>query len=75
MTVSKCLSCNNSSFEVVVKNDIKDSKFKLLFVQCSKCGGVVGVMDYLNIGAINEDIKRKINDIEERLNQIDRRLQ
>lgn len=27
------------------------SNYKLLYVQCSSCGAVIGVMDYYNIGA------------------------
>lgn len=54
MAMSKCASCGNSSFEVQ-ENTPAHSNYKLIFVQCAKCGAVVGVQDYYNIG--NETYK------------------
>jgi hypothetical protein len=34
-----------------------NSKFKMIFVQCASCGGVIGVMDFYNIGQQTEQIK------------------
>ena len=62
MATSKCPKCDNTHFEMK-ENTPKDSNYRLLFVQCSSCGTVVGVMDYYNIGA-------KIREIEEELNNI-----
>jgi hypothetical protein len=43
----------------------RGSAFKLNFVQCTNCGGVVGVMEYHNIGALIEkmqsDLERKLH--------------
>lgn len=61
MAISRCSSCGNSGFEM--KEQVpKYSAFRLLFVQCSSCGAVVGAMDFLNIGDMlvkqNAAIKR-----------------
>jgi len=50
MALSTCIKCGGTSFEVVEKEP-RHSAFKLMFVQCSSCGGVVGVIEYENIGA------------------------
>lgn len=56
---SKCPSCTSSSFETNIETP-KDSAFKLLFVRCSSCGTVVGVLDYYNIGSLLEKLGRKL---------------
>lgn len=62
MAFSKCVKCENTYFEIVEKEPI-NSNYKLLFVQCSSCGAVVGAMDYYNIGS-------RLNDIEDKLDRI-----
>lgn len=51
MAVSKCIKCDSNSFEI---SEIKarGSNFKLMAVQCSSCGGVVGIQEFMNIGAM-----------------------
>jgi len=56
---SKCPKCDNGSFEVV-ENEPRLSNFKLLFVQCDKCGAVAGVLDYHNIGETLKIIMDKL---------------
>ncbi len=51
MALSTCVKCGGTVFEVQVKEQlVLGSNFKLTFIQCASCGGVVGVMDYWNIG-------------------------
>lgn len=50
MALSSCPKCGNHSFEVETVEPMR-SNFKLNCVQCSSCGTVVGVLEYLNIGA------------------------
>jgi hypothetical protein len=38
-----------------------NSDFKLNFVQCASCGGVVGVTDYFNIGGLIHTLAGKMN--------------
>ncbi len=46
-----CVKCGNNTFELAESSPL-GSNFKFLFLQCSSCGGVAGVLDYLNIGSI-----------------------
>lgn len=57
---SQCPKCNSTSFETVIETP-KRSNFKLLFIRCEKCGTVVGVLDYYNIGALIHDFAQKLN--------------
>ena len=59
MAYSKCPKCESNFFEVV-ENSPSYCNYKLLFVQCSKCGSVVGVMDYWNIGTVVKSIEEKV---------------
>ena len=51
MAVSTCVKCGNTSFELK-ETVLTGSPWKLYFVQCSQCGGVVGVLDDQNIGGV-----------------------
>ena len=44
MATSQCLKCGNRFFESVVKIPIGSPR-RVMFVQCSVCGGVVGVQE------------------------------
>lgn len=59
MAQSKCSKCESPNFEIV---PVKPGtcQFSLTFVQCSKCGTVVGVLESKNIN--------------DRLDQIDKYL-
>jgi hypothetical protein len=59
MAISTCTKCGGHLFEIR-ENEPRGSRFKLMFVQCSSCGGVVGVIDYYNIGAEIQEIKKKL---------------
>lgn len=57
MAVSTCVKCDEQNqFEVVVKESIPGTNYKLAFVQCAHCGGVVGVLDYYGISR-REDLE------------------
>jgi uncharacterized Zn finger protein len=62
MALSTCPKCNNHTFEIV-ENSPSKSAYKLLFVQCTSCGAVVGVMDYYNIGARINELEKKVDNI------------
>lgn len=59
MAVSKCVKCDNTFFEMKEAR-IAGSNFKMMFVQCSKCGGVVGVTEFTNTGATLHNIAKKL---------------
>lgn len=62
MAISTCVKCDGHSFQVVEK-DLIGAQYKLMFVQCSSCGGVVGVTEYYNTGALIHKLAKalKIN--------------
>ena len=59
MAIPRCPKCESSSFENS-EVEPRRSNFKLIFVHCSSCGAVVGVVDYYNIGAELKEIRAKL---------------
>lgn len=57
MAISKCVKCNSTSFEV--KTMDVGAKFKIAFVQCSSCGGVVGVLEATNVGYLVRQLAKE----------------
>jgi len=55
MALSTCIKCGGTLFETKEATP-RNSNFKLTFIQCSSCGGVVGVMDFYNIGQIIHEL-------------------
>lgn len=51
MAITSCAKCGTHFFEVK-QVEPHGSDYKINFVQCSKCGTVVGVMDVENIGEV-----------------------
>lgn len=66
MAWSTCVKCGGTSFEIV-ETEPSGSNYKLLFVQCSSCGGVIGVLDWYNIGARTFELEKKIDDLTQNL--------
>ena len=60
MAMSTCVKCDNHIFETVVKEPT-NSHFKLIFVQCASCGGVVGVTEFYNTGELVTKLAKKLN--------------
>jgi uncharacterized Zn finger protein len=60
MPNSKCPSCGNTSFEIV-ENTPSKSAFKFHFIQCSKCGCVVGTHEYFNVGSLIINLAKKLH--------------
>lgn len=71
MARSKCGSCGSSAFELVEQDRLKNSNFKLTFVQCSSCGVPIGVMDYYNIGDKLNDLEKRLKNIESTIGNVD----
>ncbi|AFM39663.1 hypothetical protein Desaci_0601 [Desulfosporosinus acidiphilus SJ4] len=72
MAESRCLKCGNTHFEVVHANNLEGTTRAILFVQCSDCGSVIGVLDFLNISVqaerVKNDMKTKLENIWHQLN-------
>lgn len=80
MASSKCLGCGSSRFEVK-QAEPAQSAYKLMFVQCSSCGGVVSSVPYYDAGVLAKDnqkalkeIKNQVGSLEYSLAQIKRAL-
>lgn len=59
MAQPTCVKCGCTAFEIK-EHTPRDSNFILNFVQCYSCGGVVGVLDYHNIGAMLQTLADKL---------------
>lgn len=59
-----CVKCGNTAFELVESSPL-GSNFKFLFLQCSNCGGVAGVLDYFNIGSLLTEQSKLLRKIAE----------
>ena len=70
MAMSTCVKCGSHSFEVVQQSPAH-AQFKLFFVQCSACGGVVGVQDFYNLGSLLKDQEGQINSVKSTLSNIE----
>ena len=46
---STCVKCGGHDFEMKEAQPL-ESRFKLMLIQCSDCGGVIGVIDFFNVG-------------------------
>ena len=45
MAISTCPKCDSHYFEMK-EAEPNGSKYKIMFIQCSSCGAVVGTTDY-----------------------------
>lgn len=60
MALSSCPKCDSHSFETVL-HEPSGSRFKVQFIQCSRCGCVVGTAEYYNIGNLLHKLAEKLN--------------
>ncbi|MCY7352074.1 MAG: hypothetical protein LH606_15660 [Cytophagaceae bacterium] len=58
-TPSRCILCSGTSFELVERTP-KNAIFKMFFIQCEKCGGVVGVTEYFHVGTLLLNLGKKL---------------
>lgn len=56
---SKCPRCSNDEFEAVNETPI-NSEYELIFIRCTSCKIVVGVIDYYNVGALVKKLAAKL---------------
>jgi len=56
---SICPSCSNTEFEVVNETPV-NSNYELIFVRCTSCKSVVGVIDYYNVGTLIKKLAAKL---------------
>ena len=71
--LSTCAKCDGHLFELS-QQEPAGSKFKIQFVQCSKCGSPIGAMEYFNSGAKLENLEKQVIQLGGRLNDIQNAL-
>lgn len=59
MARQTCVKCDSTRFETNTFEP-EGSRYKLTSVNCAKCGGVVGVLDYYNTGQQLQEIKKAL---------------
>lgn len=67
MAQSRCIKCGNSQFEVVRANNLVGTPRDVLFVQCTNCGSVIGVIDLLNVSVKAERVKNDLRTLADKL--------
>lgn len=67
MAQSRCVKCGGIKFEVVHANNLDGTTRAVLFVQCTDCGAVVGVLDFLNVSVKAERIKNDLRIMAEKV--------
>jgi len=67
MAQSSCIKCGNTQFEVVHANNLEGTTRAVLFVQCTNCGAVAGVLDFLNVSVRAERLKNDLRILAEKL--------
>jgi len=67
MAMSSCPKCNNHLFEMVGNTPV-GAQYQLTFVQCAKCGAVVGVMNSHNIARALATVAVAVGEIAQALN-------
>jgi excinuclease UvrABC ATPase subunit len=59
MAYSTCVKCGGTSFELKEAH-IANVNFKQNFVQCSSCGGVVGVIPHDDVGTLIRELAARL---------------
>jgi predicted nucleic-acid-binding Zn-ribbon protein len=59
MALPKCPKCDGLIFEINEIN-VQKSNFKLNAINCAKCGAILGIHEYLNIGATLDTLSKKL---------------
>ena len=57
---SKCPKCENTDFEAVNETPV-NSNFELIFVRCTNCLSIVGVLDFYNVGSLVKKLALKLH--------------
>jgi hydrogenase maturation factor HypF (carbamoyltransferase family) len=64
---SACPKCDSTSFEMQ-NATIKNDRFNHQFIQCAKCGAVVGVLEHDNTGQQLQQLHKKVDSLITKLN-------
>jgi hypothetical protein len=73
LSISKCPKCENGSFQLVTFDPV-GAKYKLNFVQCTKCNIPVGVIDYYDSGVLLKEQEKMLKKQESDLSDVKSRV-
>lgn len=73
MPYSTCPKCTSTSFEVK-EAEPRNSSYKLIFVQCSSCGAVVGALPYYDAGVLAKDNQNNISQLKQQVSNVEQAL-
>jgi hypothetical protein len=73
MALSKCVACNSRSFEVVVTT-LPNYDYKVKFIQCAACGGVVGTETYFDAGILAKEIQKDLAALKQQVAEVNSRV-
>lgn len=73
MATSKCPACPSTSFEMI-EATIDGAKYKNKFIQCARCGAVVGVLTGKDAGVLVGDALNELAEVKKQLAAILARL-
>jgi predicted nucleic-acid-binding Zn-ribbon protein len=59
MAITTCPKCPSTTFEMK-EGRVNGSKYRLFFIQCSRCGAAIGVQEFFNSGALLQKIAAKL---------------
>ncbi len=70
MAMSKCAKCEWHLFEIK-EFEPTGSRYKIYFVQCTRCGVPVGTMEYQNTAAVIGKSEGLLKEMEARLKHVE----
>ena len=73
MAMSTCVKCSGRFFEVKMFEPT-GGNYKQNMVQCSACGTQVGVLDYYNVGAQTESLKKQFAEVSAQISRLQRQM-
>ena len=62
MATSTCVKCGHTSFEIS-ESAVSGLRFRRDFLQCSKCGGVIGVIEADNLNGRLDAIEARLKEL------------
>lgn len=68
--ISTCVKCGKMNMFETVEAEPARSNYKLIYLQCSPCGGVAGVLEYFNAGQELSQLNRRVEGLEARVEEV-----
>lgn len=73
MAIPTCPRCEGRSFEMSTAV-VGNSQYQQSLLLCSKCGSVLGLTEYLNVGSRVEELRQQMTEVANTLQGIQAQL-